>query len=57
MKVGDKVSKDDLILTISSGGSTPSISKDVPKNTENLIEEAETHLKKSEQNLKEIMIK
>ena len=54
VKVGDKVSKDDLILTMSGDEITPSIIKDVPKNTENLIKEAETHLKKSEQKLTEV---
>ena len=46
VKVGDKVSKDDLILTILGEENKPSINKDVPKNTENLIKEAESSLKK-----------
>ena len=46
VKVGDKVSKGDLILNISSIDQKLSFSKDVPKNTENLIKEAESSLKK-----------
>ena len=46
VKVGDKVSKDDLILNISSVDQKLSSSQDVPKNTENLIQEAESSLKK-----------
>ncbi len=45
VKVGDKVSKDDLLLTISGKKDTSSVSQEVPKNTENLIQEAETSLK------------
>ena len=52
VKVGDKVSKGDLILSISSVDQKISDSQDVPKNTENLIQEAERSLKKSqEQNI------
>ena len=47
VKVGDKVSKGDLILNISNSNQSPSLSKDVPKNTESLIQEAENSLKKS----------
>ena len=47
VKVGDKVSKGDLLLNISSSNQSSSSSKDVPKNTENLIQEAESSLKKS----------
>ena len=46
VKVGDKVSKGDLILSISSVDQKISASQDVPKNTENLIQEAESFLKK-----------
>ena len=46
VKIGDKVSKGDLILNISSDGKKFSASQDVPKNTENLIQEAESSLKK-----------
>jgi len=48
VKIGDKVSKGDLLLTVSSAKSSSSISKNVPKNTENLIQEAEISLKKSQ---------
>jgi len=44
VKVGDKVSKDDLILNISNVDQKLSSSQDVPKNTENLIQEAEKKL-------------
>ena len=47
VKVGDKVSKDDLILTITGINTSSSTTQEVPKNTENLIKEAETSLKKS----------
>ena len=40
IKVGDKVSKGDLLLTLSSSNKTKK-NNDVPKNTENLILEAE----------------
>ena len=46
VKVGDKVSKDDLLLTIASKKNFSSTSEEVPKNTENLIKEAEESLKK-----------
>ena len=51
VKVGDKVSKGDLILNISSYTSS---AQDVPKNTENLIQEAEDSLKKSKEQKKTI---
>ena len=54
VKVGDKVSKDDLLLTISGKKDTSSVSQEVPKNTENLIQEAETSLKKSKEQVSEI---
>ena len=47
VKVGDKVSKGDLILNISTVDKKLSSSEDVPKNTENLIQEAESSLKKN----------
>ena len=46
VKVGDKVSKGDLLLNISNFSQESLSSKDVPKNTENLIKEAESSLKK-----------
>ena len=49
VKVGDKVSKGDLILNISSSNKKSTSSEDVPKNTENLIQEAENSLKKNEE--------
>ena len=49
VKVGDKVSKDDLLLTISNNNEVSSEVQEVPKNTENLIQEAETSLKKSQE--------
>ena len=48
VKVGDKVSIGDLILDISIIDQNLSSSKDVPKNTENLIQEAENSLKKNQ---------
>ena len=54
VKVGDKVSKDDLILNISSVDQKLSSSQDVPKNTENLIQEAESSLKKTQEQKKTI---
>ena len=54
VKVGDKVSKDDLILNISSVDQKLSSSQDVPKNTENLIQEAESSLKKTKEQKKPI---
>ena len=51
VKIGDKVSKGDLILSIKNLDSPSSTSKVIPKDTENLIREAEKSLKKtSEQN-------
>ena len=48
VKVGDKVSKGDLILNISNYNKISSVSKLIPKDTENLIQEAETALKKTQ---------
>ena len=52
VKVGDKVSKDDLILNISSVEKKSSSSQDIPKNTENLIQEAESSLIKNHEQKK-----
>ena len=49
VKVGDKVSKGDLILDISSANQSSSVSKVIPKDTENLIQEAENALKKNQE--------
>ena len=54
VKVGDKVSKGDLILSISSVDQNFSSSLDVPKNTENLIQEAESSLKNIQEQKKQI---
>ena len=48
MKVGDKVSKGDLILSILSSDNKISPSKAIPKDTENLIQEAEKSLEKKQ---------
>ena len=45
VKVGDKVSKGDLLVNISSNNKL-SLNESVPKETENLIQEAESSLKK-----------
>ncbi len=47
IKVGDKVSKGDLLLSISNTEKKTKNSNDVPKNTENIIQEAEKYLKKN----------
>ena len=49
VKVGDKVSKGDLLLNISSSEKTSQSSQEVPKITENLIQEAENSLKKNQE--------
>ena len=54
IKVGDKVSKGDLLLTLSSSNKTKK-NDDVPKNTENLILEAEKAIS-NENNEKEKII-
>ncbi len=46
VKVGDKVSKGDLILSISGSSEKLSPLKTIPKDTENLIKEAEKSLEK-----------
>ena len=48
IKVGDKVSKGDLILKILNSNYSSSESKIIPKDTENLIQEAEKSLEKSQ---------
>ena len=48
VKIGDKVSKGDLLLLVSSKDTSPSTKETVPKNTENLIKEAEISLKKTQ---------
>ena len=54
VKTGDKVSKGDTLLIYSSIKKSLSESETVPKNTENLIKEAEISLKKSqEQNIED----
>ena len=47
VKVGDKVSKGDLLINISSNNKV-SKNESVPKETENLIQEAESSLKKNQ---------
>ena len=44
VKVGDKVSKGDLLINISNKEKISDLTKEVPKNTENLIKEAEKSL-------------
>ena len=46
IKVGDKVSKGDLLLNISNPNESDFQSKIIPKDTENLIKEAEKSLEK-----------
>ena len=54
VKVGDKVSKGDLILNISNSNQSSSTSKVIPKDTENLIQEAENALKKTQEQYRNI---
>ncbi len=49
VKVGDKVSKGDLILSILSSDNKTSPSGAIPKDTENLIQEAEKSLEKKQE--------
>ena len=49
VKIGDKVSKGDLLLLVSSKDKPTSTKETVPKNTENLIQEAENALKKTQE--------
>ena len=48
VKIGDKVSKGDLLLTVLSNKKPSKTVEDVPKITETLIQEAETSLQKSQ---------
>ena len=63
VKVGDKVSKGDLILNISNSNQSSSSTKVIPKNTEsevipkdteNLIQEAESSLKKTKEKINKL---
>ena len=49
VKIGDKVSKGDLILNILNSNQSSSVSQVIPKDTENLIQEAENVLKKNQE--------
>ena len=49
VKVGDKVSKGDLILSVAGSSEKYSSSKTIPKDTENLIKEAEKSLEKKQE--------
>ena len=49
VKVGDKVSKGDLILTLSNFNQSSSTPRVIPKDTENLIQEAENALKENQE--------
>ena len=51
VKVGDKVSKGDLILNILGSNKELSTTKAVPKDTENLIKEAEKSLEKKQKQI------
>ncbi len=51
VKVGDKVSKGDLILNILGSNAEHSTTKTIPKDTENLIKEAEKSLEKKQEQI------
>ena len=51
IKVGDKVSKGDLLLNILTANDSSSQSKIIPKDTENLIKEAEKSLEKKHEQI------
>ena len=51
VKVGDKVSKGDLILNILGSNEEQSTTKTIPKDTENLIKEAEKSLEKKQEQI------
>ena len=51
VKVGDKVSKGDLILNILGSNEEYSTTKTIPKDTENLIKEAEKSLEKKQEQI------
>ena len=57
VRIGDKVSKGDLILNISNSNQSSSTSKVIPKDTENLIVEAENALKKNQEQKPQIKTK
>ena len=57
VKVGDKISKGDLILNIKNSNQTSSSTKVIPKDTENLIQEAENALKKTQDQKTQIIKK
>jgi pyruvate dehydrogenase E1 component len=58
VKVGDKVSKGDLLINISNKEKISDLTKEVPKNTENLIKEAEKSLElDKDQRLKKLKMK
>ena len=54
VKVGDKVSKGDLILKILESNKKSSASETIPKDTENLIKEAEKSLEKKHEETSQI---
>ena len=54
IKVGDKVSKGDLLLNILTSNEPSSQSKIIPKDTENLIKEAEKSLEKKQEQITQI---
>ena len=54
IKVGDKVSKGDLLLNILTANDSSSQSKIIPKDTENLIKEAEKSLEKKHEQIAQI---
>ena len=56
LKIGDKVSKGDLILNILPSQQNTIINQDIPKNTESLIKEAERSLVKSQDKIKDISL-
>ena len=59
VKVGDKVSKGDLLINVTNKEKISDQAKEVPKNTENLIKEAEKALeseKKQRSNMKKLKV-
>ena len=56
VKIGDKVSKGDLLLSISDQKNPSSATETVPKNTENLIQEAEISLKQNQEKIPSVSI-
>ena len=57
MKTIKKLQKDDLLLIVSSKKDAFSSSEEVPKNTENLIQEAEISLKNSQEQASKVSVK